>query len=61
MKFYTCVPTIEEVEKNSEGYQKWVKSVWCGEGYDTRKDANFHKNFLQKTFCIKFVIEKEEL
>ena len=60
MKFYTVIPAIEEVEKRSEGYQKWVKSPWCGEGYDTRKDASFHKEFFQKTFGIKFVIEKEE-
>lgn len=61
MKFYTCMPALSEVYPQSEGYKKFVQSPWCGEGYDTRKDAMEHKKFFEKKFGIKFVIEKETL
>ena len=55
------MPALSEVYPQSEGYKKFVQSPWCGEGYDTRKDAIEHKKFLEKKFRIKFVIEKETL
>ena len=53
--FYACYP----VNPNSEEGKKFIGSIWCGEGYDTKKDANEHKKFFEKTFGCKFVVEKE--
>lgn len=53
--YYTCTPANPE---SPEG-KKFIASAWCGEGYDTKRDAIFHKKFFEKTFNCKFVIEKD--
>lgn len=53
--YYTCSPVDPE---SLEG-KKFIASAWCGEGYDTKRDAIFHKKFFEKTFNCKFVIEKD--
>jgi hypothetical protein len=45
---------------NKAGAQEFLNSAWCGEGYGTKKDANFHKKFFEEKFGVKFVIETEE-
>ena len=57
-KFYSCFP--EDSEMNKAGAQEFLNSAWCGEGYGTKKDANFHKKFFEEKFGVKFVIETEE-
>jgi len=53
--FYTCEP----VNPNSEEGKKFLRSAWCGEGYDRKRDADDHKKFFEKTFGCKFQVIKE--
>ena len=61
MKVYSCMPTVSEMLANSKEYKKFINSIWCGEVYNTKKDASEHKKVFEKMFGIKFVILGEEL
>ena len=51
--FYTVLP----LDPNS----KFIQSPWCGEGYDTMKDAREHVKFFKTIFPEDtFEIVKEE-
>ena len=54
---YSCYP----VDEKCEGGQQFIKSAWCGEGYDRKSDANDHKKFFEKKFGCEFYIDKYEI
>lgn len=53
--YYTCLPASPE---SADG-KKFIDSAWCGEAYDTKRDASAHKKFFEQLFKCKFVIEKD--
>ena len=62
MKFYTVEPKADEYTKHHEDYMNFGKSVYAGEGFDTRKDAAERKKFLKQKYPnMEFVIESETM
>lgn len=62
MKFYTVVPKTDEFRKHRDDCMKFCRSVYAGEGFDTRKDAAERKKFLKQKYPnMEFVIESETM